>query len=408
MRTYRIQITLCVLFFVLLTGCSGKEQYDEHTIVLGVLSGGGQSIEEAVATYNHSQSEYQVVLKDYGNNDNAIDKMIMDIMTDSTPDILFLNTLPLEQYVEKGLLEELTPYFDKDPDCSIEDLLPNVYETMKIENGVYFTSPGFAVFTIGSSKQLTGETTGYTIPEFEELLETQTNKDIQPFYNTYKGHLLTTLCCYNLGDYVNWKTGTCSFDGEQFRTILKICNEWGETELKNTEVEEPELVSSGKELFVLTEVTLRNMAYNREMFPDDINYIGYPCNDRQGTYMKFNTMLGMNAKSKKKEGAWSFMHMFMTKDFQKDNIFCDWPSRTDCYEQKIMNEVTDMPEYKQDVDELKKIIASTHKRDRCEDNIMDEIIWDEAEKYFQGKKTLDETVEIIQKRCETYVNEHRK
>ena len=263
MKKYYIEIGICFLLIFLLIGCNKKEQYDDHTIVLGVLSGGGQSIEEAVATYNHSQNNYQVVIKNYGDKDDALDKMIMDIMTNSTPDIIFLNTLPLEQYVEKGLLEELTPYFEKDPECSVNDLIPNVYETMKVNNDLYFTSPGFAVFTIGAGKNLTKNATGYTIPEFKELLDSQQNKDIQPFYSQYKGHLLTTLCCYNLGDYVDWNTGSCSFDGEQFRTILQICNEWGETNLTDYETEEPELVSSGKELFVLTEVDLQNMEYNR-------------------------------------------------------------------------------------------------------------------------------------------------
>lgn len=39
---------------------------------------------------------------------------------------------------------------------------------------------------------------------------------------------------------------------------------------------------SGRELFVLTEADFRSMEYNREMFPEEINYVGYPCADRQG------------------------------------------------------------------------------------------------------------------------------
>ena len=69
--------------------------------------------------------------------------------------------------------------------------------------------------------------------------------------------------------------------------------------------------------------------------------------------------------------------------------------------------MADTPEYEQDEPVLRQIIENTHKRDQTEDALMDEIIWDEAEKYFQGEKTLDKTVDIIQKRCETYVNEHR-
>ncbi len=407
MKRYVMGITMCLILIFVTTGCGNRLSYDEHTIVLGVLSGGGQSIEEAVATYNHSHNDYQIVLKDYGSKDNAIDKMITDLMTGSTPDIIFLNTLPIEQYVEKGLLEDLTPYMEQDPDCSVEDLIPNVYDNMRINDGLYFTSPGFAVFTIGAGQSVVGNHSGYTITEFNDLLETQKNKDIQPFYSTYKGHLLSTLCCYNLGDYIDWNTGTCSFDGEEFRTILQLCNEWGENDLTDYEEEEPELVSSGRELFVLTEADLRNMEYNREMFQEEICYIGYPCADRQGNYMKFSTMLGMNTKSEKKDAAWSFLRMFMTQEFQKDNIFCDWPSRSDCYEQKLADAVADTPEYAQDVPILRQIIENTHKRDQTEDALMDEIIWNEAEKYFQGKKTLDETVAIIQKRCQTYVNEHR-
>ena len=55
MKRYGMGILACLILLFLITGCGAKEQYDEHTIVLGVLAGGGQSIEEAVAKYNHSR-----------------------------------------------------------------------------------------------------------------------------------------------------------------------------------------------------------------------------------------------------------------------------------------------------------------------------------------------------------------
>lgn len=41
MKKYYIEIGICFLLIFLLIGCNKKEQYDDHTIVLGVLSGGG-------------------------------------------------------------------------------------------------------------------------------------------------------------------------------------------------------------------------------------------------------------------------------------------------------------------------------------------------------------------------------
>ena len=40
--------------------------------------------------------------------------MNADILSGKVPDIIDLNAIPIRQYVSKGLLEDLTPYYEKD------------------------------------------------------------------------------------------------------------------------------------------------------------------------------------------------------------------------------------------------------------------------------------------------------
>ena len=41
------------------------------------------------------------------------------------------------------------------------------------------------------------------------------------------------------------------------------------------------------------------------------------------------------------------------------------------------------------------------------DTVMMQIILEEAQTYFDGKKSVDEIAKLIQSRCETYMNEMR-
>ena len=166
----------------------------------------------------------------------------------------------------------------------------------------------------------------------------------------------------------------------------------------------------------------------------DINFIGYPSADRNGSYFSFNNQIGIYSKSKVKDGAWEFVRTFLTKEYQAgDGYMFSNPTNREAFEM-YMKSLTATKAYKDEfghritpVDEswaagdgrvkigplppedekiYRDLINNTTKVVTFDDSILD-IIREEATDYFEGRRSLDETADIIQNRITTYVNEKR-
>lgn len=60
----------------------------------------------------------------------------------------------------------------------------------------------------------------------------------------------------------------------------------------------------------------------------------------------------------------------------------------------------------EEADAYRELVHRTHKSGTYDKALM-QIVEDEAKMYFAGDKNLEKTVEIIQERIKTYVNENR-
>lgn len=175
--------------------------------------------------------------------------------------------------------------------------------------------------------------------------------------------------------------------------------------------------------------------YDREIYQEDIVAVGYPCEDQKGSYFVPKLRLALCSASREKEGAWEFLKMFMTKEYQgkiiDEEMFV--PTRWDCYgmwkERMTTTEsciddlgqeiqpyvlsgsyeggsvnITGIP--MQDMNLFDEVVQSTTKIYHC-DMAVKNIIEEEAAVYFKGDITLEETTKRIQNRVTTYVNESR-
>ena len=170
------------------------------------------------------------------------------------------------------------------------------------------------------------------------------------------------------------------------------------------------------------------------MYNTDISFIGYPCEDKQGSYFSFNNQLGIYSKSEVKEGAWEFIKTLMTKDYQASGGYMWYnPTNKDAFEMFMKSKTATKAytdEYGNEIEPLQSswgwddlnveigplsadeekmyrdLINNTNKVSTSNEAIMS-IISEEAKNFFSGQKGLDETADIIQNRVTTYVNENR-
>ncbi len=308
---------------------------------------------------------------------------------------------------------------------------------MEIDGKLYYISPGFSINTLVASKKDVGDKTGWTFKELKALLE-EKGKDVRLFYSENKNDIMSELIFYNINDYIDWSSGKCRFDSDDFKSVLEVANEGTDAEMNYSD-DAPgmlDLIHSGKVLLPYGDSGMNpwNVQTYKQIYNSDITFIGYPCEDKRGSYFNFVSTMGIYSKSQIKDGAWEFLRFLMTKDYQVSSGN-DWdiPTNKDAFE-AYMKKFTATKEYTDDYgniiiplgasdgegesdykytplssDEEKQyrdLINNTTKVVDFNVDVMN-IIKEEAAIYFSGQKSLDDTAGIIQKRVTTYVNENK-
>lgn len=407
---------------------------EKKTITLGAMYM-DDSVKTAAVAFNRENKEYRIEIKDYSSEEDPQTKMNADILAGDVPDIIYLSYLPTSQYIAKGMLEDLTPYFEKDPEINISDIQDSFLEAIKVDGKLYYVCPSFGVSTITASAKDVGKEPGWTFEDLKALLDKK-GENARPFWSENKGDMLYAFLANGISDFIDWQTGECSFDSQEFKDILELCNRGKaeETEWSEDSPSLPSLIKEGKVLLSDGSITLQEIQMNRKIFGDDITFIGYPNKDKEGSYFSVSNHLGIYSKSNMKDGAWEFIRTFMTKEYQGQNdMYFNVPTRKDCFDMMIKEwtttknytdefgrEITPIemssgyddlvieigPSSQEDVDMYKQLINNTKKIGEYNDFIM-QIIQEETKTYFSGDKNVDEVVGVIQNRVKTYVNENR-
>lgn len=413
---------------------------DRKVITLGLLYDDIQT-QQMVRDFNHSREndKYTVELVNYFDFGDPEGRMHMDILTGNAPDIMMLDFMPVDQYIAKGVLEDLTPYYEKDPEIDTDDIIDSVLETMQVDGGIYYTASDLQIYTMLATKETVGDRSGWNFEEFKEAVK-EINGGSRTFFSKTKSNILSGLLQVGniLNNFVNWDTGECNFDCQDFKDFLEICN-MGEDKAGYSSEDDATITSMIREgKVLLNDIVVTCMddiqAYNI-IYDGEFVSVGYPDKDRRGSFFAFSCQMGINSKSDVKDGAWEFIRTYMTKEYQGnvEYVFFGTPTRKDCYEMMCKSrmateqykgefgnpispyiniewsddsDIIINPATQKEVDMYTELINNT--RNTIGDNKdMRKIVEEEAAAYFKGDKSLDETVQIIQKRMETYVNENR-
>lgn len=405
---------------------------DKKIITLGGIFLSDE-LKKAAIQFNRTNNEYKIEFVEYSEEEDAQTKMNADIIAGKAPDIIDLSDVMVENYVAKGILEDLTPYYEKDAEINAEDMVPSVLEAMKTDGKLYYASPYFSISSLIGKAKIVGDRTGWTFNEMKAALEKK-GDDTRPFLSISK---METLYYFLLSvdDFVDWKTGECSFDSTEFKEILEMSNAGANEEPDEDDVYKmvKELQEEKALLFYSGIIPEQIPAYEK-MFGENVTFIGCPSKDREGTYFDFGTMVGISSQSEMKDGAWEFIRTLMTKEYQATQAFqnYDTPTRSDCFEMMMKAKMTTTeyvdefgqtispieatddwgmeteigPLSKKNADMYRDLVNRTKKVETYNLPII-EIIEEEVQPYFAGDKNVDETAKIIQGRVTTYINENK-
>ncbi len=417
------------------------ESVANKTVLTCMTLYGNYELKQQIIKYNKASDKYRIDLIDYSEKDDPMAAMSADIAAGKIPDIYDVSygigNLSVKQCIGKGMFEDLTSYYDNDPDVNRDMILPGVYEALQMDGKIYFTAPAAEIITLIAKTSEIGDLEGWTFTEMKEFVESKPD-DARIFYSTSKEDNLREFLYLNVDDFVNWSTGECQFDTQGFKDILAMCNRASDEEMNYDDYDEKEyieMLKSGKILFLEGYMTPDQFAIYENLFGGDISFVGYPSPDRSGNYFSFNGCLAISAQSKYKDIAWDFIKIFMTKEYQSSNYIDTYglPTRTDIFDAYLKKYTTTKKytdEWGNEIEpisgsmgvgglevENKPLTADQEKayRDLVDntkkglwyDSSLQDIIIEEAKTYFSGEKSLDEVCSVIQNRVTTYVNENK-
>jgi ABC-type glycerol-3-phosphate transport system substrate-binding protein len=407
------------------------------------------NIRSQIIKFNKTNPDCRIEVQDYSEyntNDDpsaGLTKLTTEIISGKIPDILYTDSLPIRQYAAKGVLEDLWPYIDADTELGGRDaLVTPVFNAMEQDGKLYQVTPGFTVMTVAGAASVVGDTPGWTLDDLYTALDKMPAGTEVFSMGVTKNDIFSQCCAMNLDDFIDWDTGTCTFDSPEFIKLLEFTDlfpetfDWDSIDWESGDYEDDSTrIMSGKQM--LAQFYAYDFQYfqmYKAMFGGDVTFIGYPTESRDGSAFSLNGGLAMSVKCADKDAAWQFIRTLLTEDYQEQNGWGGFPTNQKAFDSMLETAMT--PDYITDpdtgeqveqskgswgwgdltvdlyaltqaeADQFTQLIDSTDKIYSYDQDISN-IINDETQAYFAGQKSAADTAAMIQSRVSLYVNEQR-
>lgn len=410
-----------------------------------------QSLQEAVVNFNKQSDTYQVRIETYYDDNSewtetkyqdAVTALNNAITSSNCPDIIDLSYGNPSAYVSKGLLVDLAPYLESSSTVKREDLVEAVLEAYTYGDTLICIPDSFTISTImGRTSQL-GDRTGWTVKDIMAFYEEHPDAELLS-YDT-KSSILSTCLQYSSDAFIDYSTGKCSFDSQDFLDILEFANMFPkENEYSEEDESIPKKLSSGKLLLYSTSVyNMEEFQMNSLMFNEPITFIGYPTVDgSSGNYINGSNCYAITTKSSSPDGAWAFIESLLQYEPQPEWGGTDnFSIRKDMLEESFAKAMEENMATDEDGNPVldadgnpevypkstwgwedweAEIYAATPEQVQQIRDLMDNskavvnsdqtilsMILEEASPYFEGQKSAQEVAGVIQSRVRVYINEN--
>lgn len=436
LREYSEEKTKYSLVYLTKTPASEVPQKEELLFGTMWLN---QSARKNIINFNKSNTIYHISVKEYSTDDymTGLTQFNNDITSGNGPDIIDISYMDYKQYVSKGVLENLYPYMEKDG-INKEDYLVNVLEAFEVDGKLYGIVPQFYITTTIAKASKVGDTPGWTLSEMLDFVE---RSEAENVFQYGSRESIFYYCIYNnIDEFIDWETGECRFNGEDFIRVLEFANKFPEEIAYNSDEGISSKLRSDKVLLMQTSLSsVQEYQMMNGLFGEKTTYIGYPNSERKGNLIQpTNSSVALNAKSKNKDGAWEFVKTLISDDYQNslvsergsswgfplkksalDKQF-EYDMTPDYYEDENGNQVEQMKTSwgyddfnmdiyaatQEEVDAVKEIIASAERTSGSVNEELTNIITEETGAFFKGQKSAKDTADIIQNRIQIYVKEN--
>lgn len=301
-----IVVLLVLLLAWTVVGCNASNEHDPNnkapylaeecsserpdTLTYAVLTP-EHADREAIESFNKLHTDVQIVVKEYPDAESR-KRLLTEILAGQIPDIIDLQSgegmnsfqLPYRQLAQKGYLEDLWPFIENDSDLGRDKVLEAPLRAAEVEGGLYMIFGSVSISTLVGDANIVGDRRSWSLAELQSAYSTMPEGSSVLEYVYRKSDIFSHILPMSLDSYIDWDTGQCSFDNENFRSIMEFINsfpsevEWISDEAVNTEIS----YRQQNGLQMLSSVTIDSvgrMVFVDAQYGGNAAFVGYPMED---------------------------------------------------------------------------------------------------------------------------------
>lgn len=469
-------LLLCAL--LLLSACSAGDEKpelppepEEGVLIYAALNPVTPELKTSVNRFNESHPDAKLEIRDYS-DEGGPERLLVELVAGRVPDIMELHQtgtgmyatsnptpeamwfrdpfseepvsrafwMPYRQLVQKGYLEDLWPYIEKDPELGREGVLEAPLKAAEVNGGLYMLFKQVSVNTLIGPKKLIGERQGWTMAELMEAFSSMPADSTILRYGTVQRDVFFKWFSSTLNQYIDWEAGRCSFDNEEFRSSLLFISSFpSEFSSPYTEEQlEEEIVWRQLDGLQLLEPVrlahLRELPFYDTYFEGGSAFVGYPTADGSvgSSFIIHGSKLAMSSACEDKDAAWDFMRELILKSYNqprmKEAHELQWvriPINRKDYELGNRVDLADKaedipprftlddgPEFRvlpanEDDLQLYEALLNSTTQIYWPDNKLSDVVWESIGPYLAGDKSLEDTIALVQDRVTLYINEQK-
>lgn len=408
-------------------------------LVLGTLYAGDE-LKAAVVAFNRQSDSCHVTIKNYITEEKDSDDALQDINIDiisanNCPDLFELHGLNVEALAANGVFENLNTWLEQSSELDREDYLENILDNYTYDGILTAVPAAVTLYTLAGRTEVVGKKPGWTV---EDMIRTaKANPDARLCSLDCNQAVLQDCLLFGSYRFIDWTTGTADFECDEFKEILAFANQYPSWDAwKDDGENDVAKMRQGKQLLsevfisAFQDIQLYDAMYNGAA------YIGFPTADgSNGCVLDTFNAYAISSKCGNKEAAWSFIEYFL-KEGTDERFAKGFPSDKNelaakataveyirdqngdfildsngklCLRYDTVNYNGVEYKYHAVTDEeieLAEYLLDTAQVISSLDMAVSRIIYQEAEYYFQGQKSIDDVAAVIQNRVQLYLDEN--
>lgn len=395
-------------------------------------------LRQKITDFNKSQSEYRIRVKSYIDmagdwNEEEYNNQLARYKADIAGggiDLMSVDSTDFSaiQLAKKGAFLDLSEYYSSVANRA--DYFENILDIFKIDDKDYFAINKVGLISMIGNAEIFKGKTGWTSQDLLELRKQFPDKEFIEYAS--KESAISSMVLFSLNTFLDYEKGTCDFCNQRFYDLLNFANTFPK-EVNYEDYDVYGKLASGDIIVAqLMATNCRDVSMYRQIMGEDAVIIGPPNDEGIRAQVIPTSMFAISSKTEVKEGCYKFLKSLEKEDENDYSSGSGLPVLKKAFYDTMKKEITpqtyvdengetqvvessysigtesgtiDIRRANQgDVDVIEDLMVNAKDTIRIDDKFA-EIFMEEIQPFFEGKKTAEETANVLQSRMKIYLSE---